>query len=380
MRYQPNPHVTCTGCPMADACGAGCGEAHACGGGCANPRTRGLSRRDFIKMALAAGLLAGCSPLGQPTSQIAETQPPSPSPSPSGWSVLHEITTQKPARVAAFHDDTFGLLFLYPDVEFNTNDIRVTDDGGQTWSETTAEDDHCRFGVDIVERGIIWNCGRGTPNGRQPGAEWSSGVSRSIDEGRSWENVSPIEGVGPVHPHGVNKGAAWGCHPSFLDDQTGWVASNYTFVATTSDGGQSWSVLPLPETIPNIAAIHFLTPDEGYVLDYVGNLHVTHDAGQNWASQELIRAEGMTMLQSDFIANTAAMRFVDENNGLVATTMLGGGRFECIVMRTSDGGRTWQKETLPIGLALSYDINRDCTLVTAIDYLEVERITVLKYA
>jgi photosystem II stability/assembly factor-like uncharacterized protein len=202
----------------------------------------------------------------------------------------------------------------------------------------------------------------------------------SIDEGRSWKNVSPIEGVGYLHPHGVNKGAAWAGHISFLDDQTGWVASKYTSLAATGDGGQSWSVLPLPESIPNTAAIHLRTPDEGYLLDHAGNLHTTRDAGQNWTSQELIRVEGMEMLATTAMSGTAAIRFADENNGLVATSVSGDGGSECVIMRTSDGGKTWQKETLPIKMALNYYINRDCTLITTIDFLLAERITVLEYA
>ncbi|MFC1975891.1 WD40/YVTN/BNR-like repeat-containing protein, partial [Chloroflexota bacterium] len=240
------------------------------------------------------------------------------------------------------------------------------------------EDDHCRFGMDIVERGVIWSCGRGTPH--QPGEKWRSGVSLSTDEGRSWENVSPIEGVGNLHPRGLGKGAAWGGHISFLDDQTGWVASKYTFLAATSNGGQSWSVLPLPENIPNIAAIHLRTPDEGYLLDYAGNLHTTRDAGQSWTSQELIRAKGMEMLTVSAMCDTAAIRFADKNNGLVATSILGDGGSECVIMRTSDGGRTWQKETLPVKIALTYYISRDCTLITVIDFYRAESIVVLKYA
>jgi hypothetical protein len=232
--------------------------------------------------------------------------------------------------------------------------------------------------MDIVERGVIWSCGRGTT--QQPGDKWGSGVSLSTDEGRSWENVSPIEGVGLLHPHGLDKGAAWGGHISFLDDQTGWVASKYTSLAATADGGQSWSVLPLPESISNIAAIHLRTPDEGYLLDYAGNLHTTRDAGQNWISQELIRVEGMEMLTIPNMSETAAIRFADKNNGLVATSILGDGGSECVVMRTSDGGKTWQKETLPIKIALTYYISRDCSLITTIDFYRAESIAVLKYA
>jgi photosystem II stability/assembly factor-like uncharacterized protein len=185
--------------------------------------------------------------------------------------------------------------------------------------------------------------------------------------------------VGRIHPRGIDEGAAWGGHISFLDDQTGWVASNYTSLAATADGGQSWSVLPLPESIPNIAAIHLRTPDEGYLLDYAGNLHTTRDAGQSWISQELIRVEGMEMLTSTFLGETAAIRFADKNNGLVATSISGDGGSECVVMRTSDGGKTWQKETLPVKMAFTYYISRDCTLVTVIDFYYTDRIVVLKY-
>jgi hypothetical protein len=88
----------------------------------------------------------------------------------------------------------------------------------------------------------------------------------------------------------------------------------------------------------------------------------------------LIRVEGMEMLTSTFLGDTAAIRFADKNNGLVATSISGDGGSECVVMRTSDGGKTWQKETLPVKMALTYYISRDCTHITTIDFYHAESI------
>jgi anaerobic selenocysteine-containing dehydrogenase len=72
------------------------------------PRLSGISRRDFIKIAAAAGLLTGCSsaqqPAASPTSVPTDTPPATSTPAPTA--------TNTPIAAARWQD----IIKIYPEV------------------------------------------------------------------------------------------------------------------------------------------------------------------------------------------------------------------------------------------------------------------------
>jgi hypothetical protein len=117
-------------------------------------------------------------------------------------------------------------------------EMAYTDDGAETWRVTNSMAD-CRYGMDIVSPAVIWSCGGATH------------VRRSVDGGRTWQMLA---GFGD--PRTI-RGA---CHSaSFLDENTGWLANSNLF-GTTTDGGASWNLRPLPGTANRIATIDITCP------------------------------------------------------------------------------------------------------------------------
>lgn len=332
--------------------------------------------------------MAGCRPAITQTPTPAETAAPKPSRTPTiapRWNKVREFTAPKGMKFAAFHDADFGVLLLTENKVWNTSDIRVTADGGKTLTVGTTEDDYCRFGVDIVDRDILWNCGRGTPSGEGIGhttpTGWKHAVSVSTDGGLTWVNTSPLDGEGPLHFAGAsNRGAGWACHISFVDAQTGWVASSHPQLAATSDGGEHWVPLSLPENLPNIAAMNCLDRENGCLLDFQGFLYQTADAGASWTSQELVLSEGQSMISMvNAPLRVAAVRFTDPDHGLVAASLSGGGKSQMAVYRTTDGGRSWTVDSIPKLLALPY-LSRDGKFLTAVDFIKGDRLSLWTFA
>jgi hypothetical protein len=360
------------------ACTANHGGCDGCGSACGNSLTRGFSRRAFLKIALAAGGLAGCSPVVSLTAAPESSATPTPLPE---WRKVRDITAPKFMKFAAFHNEDFGVLLLSDNIEWNTSDIRFTTDGGQTWTAGSTEDNYCRFGLDIVDRNILWNSGRGTASGPMAGGSpsptgWKHAISLSTDGGRSWVNTSPLDSIDPLHiKEALNRGAGWACHVCFLDARTGWVASSHPQLAATSDGGATWVPLSLPADLANIAAMNCLDGKMGSLLDFQGNFYQTGDAGSTWTSQALVRAEKQSMIPIvQAPLNVAAIRFTDPEHGLVAASLYGGGSSRLVVYRTNDGGRSWQAESIPKFLGLPY-ISRDGKFLSAVDFLDGKKLS-----
>lgn len=218
-----------------------------------------------------------------------------------------------PVTVAAFHNAEFGLT-AGPD-----DDVRYTGDGGISWTRASGEL-HCRHGLEIADERVAWHCGNG-------------GTRLSVDGGRTWKTVAPSA-----------------CpNLSFLDAQTGWSASPFQLQATV-DGGATWRTLASPVDAGNIAAIALRTEDDGYVLDVKGHLYRTSDGGKIWEARSLGLNAGERLVPSGN-GPRAAMRFLDERNGIVVYDLLDRSVWFAV---TGDGGRTWQRAEISVLRDQSY--------------------------
>jgi photosystem II stability/assembly factor-like uncharacterized protein len=271
--------------------------------------------QSIVSILLLVSLASGCKPPAQPASAAnlptqapsatpAPTATPVPTESPAKWEMVRQLTVEQRTNVAGFHDEDFGITVGYAGV------VYYTVDGGETWtrSDNTSA---CRFGLDILDESLAWHVGNG------------GNVRVSTDGGKNWEAVSDLPYLG------ISSSI------SFLDAQTGWAASTEALWAT-SNGGQTWTDVTLPSSDLLIAAITLRTTADGYVLDYAGNLHVTHDGGNTWVSQALELGED----KIDIISHPAT-RFFDAENGVIVTRLANKG---IVALRTTDGGITWTQE------------------------------------
>jgi photosystem II stability/assembly factor-like uncharacterized protein len=164
---------------------------------------------------------------------------------------------------------------------------------------------------------------------------------------------------------------------SFLDTQTGWIATADQLGVTT-DGGQTWQEVPLPAGVERIAAISLRTPSDGYLLDNAGILYVTQDGGQSWSSHTLgLDLEGAIIPSRE--TASVAVRFSDAERGLVVVHLAGGISSRLVTLHTTDGGRTWEQEgSMPVSLLVALYLSHDGSTLTITDQAE-SQVIVLRH-
>lgn len=132
----------------------------------------------------------------------------------------------------------------------------------------------------------------------------------------------------------------------FTSSDRGWIAGDNGFLASTTDGGKSWNKYPL-NTTEDINEIYFRNDDNGYLV--AGRkMFVTRDGGKTWQDIRIYHAGEFGAGNPEFLS----IRFSDKKHGYVIGSVLRHvGNDDVVVdsllMRTADGGETWQRIILP---------------------------------
>lgn len=324
-------------CLMITLLLAGCGKTSA-------PETRGAaaavsetSASSVDSVTVPSPATEGAEPSAKDTGASADGAPPvSPENDSSFIGPLYRVASDlKITHVSSYE----GFLHESFGITVGTDgETHYTTDGGKTWPEAQIES-HCRFGLDIVNEKIAWSCGN----------HWH--IRFTTDGGKTWSKASDFQTV-------LTQG-----HISFIDDKTGWVASSINLGATT-DSGQSWTELALPQGVKGIAAIDLRSAQVGYLLGTDGVLYATTDSGATWQQKG-----GLPLLDlniSDMKGNAGMlhvgqipnvdMRFVDDQNGiLIVIGFIEKQGFKVFRFETLDGGSTWTR--LPLELPEGYHPN-----------------------
>jgi photosystem II stability/assembly factor-like uncharacterized protein len=234
-------------------------------------------------------------------------------PSDSPWKLVVESRITHKSNLAGFYDNKNGIT-VGP-----SGECHYTENAGKSWPSGT-NFSACRYGLEIVDAKIAWHCGNG------------GHVRLSMDGGHSW---MPVADFGRPTPNQCR-------FLSFVDDQTGWIASPYGMMAKTIDGATTWNAVKLPEGMDDIAAISLLTKDIGYILDMSGMLYKTNDGGQTWSSSESGFKDAPMAMK--LLTPQEAMRFIDEKHGVIVACLNDDKVYASI---TTDGGKTWKREKIP---------------------------------
>jgi hypothetical protein len=289
-----------------------------------------LPVKPMIKMpawlALVAALLAACTASGAPagSTDILQTPPtgeatratPTATRLPGPWQFVAVHNVHQNVMAVGFLTENYGITAgVAPGIMFTTTD------GGRHWYEGTNQSD-CRYGMDIVDTRVAWTSGG------------AMHVRRTTDGGAHWLPVADY-GQGTTKPfHTI----------SFLDDTTGWIASLY-MLGSTRDGGTTWSDVPLPAGLDDIASVLLVAPDTGFLLDFSGVLYQTWDNGAHWGIGGKLDLDGMHIPKAAY--QMAAMRFPDPEHGLIVVSE-GYQQGRVVAFHSSDGGSSWTSELVPV--------------------------------
>jgi len=132
----------------------------------------------------------------------------------------------------------------------------------------------------------------------------------------------------------------------FTSETKGWIAGDGGYLAYTNDGGKNWTKYPLNAT-ENINEIYFRNDDNGYLV--AGRkMFITRDAGRTWQETRIFRPTDFKGLTPEFLS----IRFADKKRGFAIGSLLNEDVVDSLLMRTDDGGDTWNRILVPSKLEL----------------------------
>ncbi len=161
------------------------------------------------------------------------------------------------------------------------------------------------------------------------GSAGTGHLYRTVDAGENWELEYSGGPGGYIHDI------------QFINDSIGWIASQGT-VMKSVNGGSTWQ--PLIDTVLNTRSIFFTDENHGWFACLGKTLGFTTDGGLTWTFRDL---EGSNvLLDKIFFLNNqegwcSGQRF-SENNRQINSTL---SSFIRIIWHTLDGGLTWQEIT-----------------------------------
>ena len=211
-------------------------------------------------------------------------------------------------REAMFLDNSLGLAsWGYR--------VRLTDDGGETWTAADLPTNQSIWGVALVAADRYYLATTHSNGGGD--------LLLSTDGGQTWTAVANGLPAGQLYASSIN----------FTDADTGYVAglvNNVPRIYRTVDGGQSWQLRP-GQGLPGLASdMHWLDGNTGlltvYQTDFAG-LYRSEDGGATWTS-----LFDQRLLEVDFRNELAGVAYGNNSHTYI---------------RTEDGGLTWTSYDSP---------------------------------
>ncbi len=189
--------------------------------------------------------------------------------------------------------------------------IYLTTDGGATWIRQAAGTVTRLRSVFFANQAMGWVVGDfGT-------------ILRTVDGGHTWEAQSSgtLEDLRSLF---------------FVDVAHGWAVGANGVMLRTADGGSNWELKKSP-TFEWWNSVRFLNLSTGFVAGEAGsnNFGKTRDGGQTWQMSQINRPQEIYRLNSVW--------FIDENTGWVAGLTGPSSNFTAAVVKTTDGGATWNR-------------------------------------
>ncbi|MFZ0391259.1 MAG: YCF48-related protein, partial [Calditrichia bacterium] len=233
----------------------------------------------------------------------------------SGWSYPLKIIPEKnEINDVCFKNDLYGLI------SGAKGYIGKTVDGGLSWEQLpnpfVGQDKTLNFIKLYGNRAIT-----GTNGGK---------YLISYDSGQSWqERQMPLSPYLAQQQY-LNTGF-------FINDQIGFVGGDSAVIYKTTDGGESWEVMPFTGFgYPKIYKLYFRDSLHGFALGSYGSVLYSSDGGNSW--------NFLTQLFNNNTNSIPYLRdivFTDQEHGYICGE--GGALYESV-----DGGLTWSQMDVPV--------------------------------
>ena len=254
----------------------------------------------------------------------------------------------------------------------DSNTLWVTRDGGGTWTSLQPRPalhrpapwrgapETTQIAFVSAERG--WAVLNGallrTANGGRTWQAVAGGnpIWVTFDQGTTWTDVTPLDWVGDSYA--MTSGY-------FMDEKAGWAFRLYPekdlTICQTEDGGRSWSTLaaaPVKTGSGNMS-VTFADTQRGWVLvrsagmsQHSGELLRTMDGGRTWE----LMAKGGWATEMPFKGQPGELPFggtiTAQSDGTLwlsgGQRATGGGPGYLFFFKSTDGGRSWSQVRLPV--------------------------------
>lgn len=192
-----------------------------------------------------------------------------------------------------------------------------SDNGGETWARTAGGPGCGLVAIDVVPGGEAWAVGSDDPAGPIAGGGDGFGAILHSPNGVRWQEQDV--------PQGPALNAV-----SFVDAQHGWAAGDEGRVLHTDDGGKIWAAQSAGAS--DLQDTQFRSTTLGWAVG--AGAWWTEDGGATWHAAAV--PDGVSL---------SSVWFVDSTHGWA----VGADEEECaggVMLRTTDGGRTWVRHTL----------------------------------
>lgn len=161
----------------------------------------------------------------------------------------------------------------------------------------------------------------------------SSGLRRSLDGGQTW--MDALEQVNLSEPLPITSLAV---SPAFQKEMRVVAGTSGGFFLST-DGGESWKTVLLPDPPPTVSALAISPSFEDDETIFAGTMEdgvfISHNGGESWV------AWNFGMLDLNVICLVTSPRFAEDE------TILAGA--ETGIFRSTNGGRAWREVEMPFG-------------------------------
>lgn len=245
------------------------------------------------------------------------------------WAALPFPATDDLASIECYmiDDTTERLLVANGSTGVASAEVAYSDDGGATWTTVAVGASGTEFAwhggaLFALDYRHIWFCTN------------EANVWFSSDGGLTWtDQVAPT----PAASEGLN-------YIHFIDEYFGWavggeVTSPTGYFIQTTDGGEHWSMATTEPKIEMGTCVAVQDAQNVWIGLHDGTVHYTQNWGTSWTARTL----PSTLETSGGVSD---LQFVDHYVGALCGHKAGSGNGVATVMRTIDGGYTWEEYNL----------------------------------